>query len=215
MRLLPSISEPRTLKRRTFLARTGTALAGSRIALTLPAALATWATACTSRDEGAFRVLSAREAAELEAIASRILPSPEIGPESGPESGGEPSSDVGGASEAGVIHFIDAALADLESGSLEAVRSGLEALLASVEREHEGAAFSALPEPDQIAALEAIEETEFFGTVRYLTLAGMFSHPSYGGNRDEVGWRLIGFDLQGADQPPFGYYDADYMEKGA
>jgi len=195
----PLTSEPRALKRRTFLARTGTALAGSRIALSLPAALATWATACTARDEGAFRVLSAREAAELEAIAARIVP----------------SSDVGGASEAGVIHFIDAALADLESGSLEAVRSGLEALLASVEREHDGVTFSALSEADQIAALEAIEETEFFGAVRYLTLAGMFSDPSYGGNRGEVGWRLIGFDLQGADEPPFGYYDADYMEKGA
>ena len=200
MRLSSSTFGRRTLKRRTFLARTGTALAGSRIVLTLPAALATWATACTARDEGAaFRVLSVREAADLEAIASRIMP----------------SGEVGGASEAGVIHFIDAALADLESGSLEAVRSGLEGLLESVGSEHGGATFSALPEADQIAALEAIEETEFFGTVRYLTLAGMFSHPSYGGNRDELGWRLIGFDLQGPDQPPFGYYDADYVEKGA
>ena len=190
------------MKRRTFLARTGTALAGSRIALTLPAALATWATACTARDEGAFRVLSAREATELEAIAARILPS------------GDSSSDIAGASEAGVIHFIDAALSDLESGSLDAVRSGLDELLDSVGREHDGARFSALPEADQIAALEAIEDTEFFGAVRYLTLAGMFSNPSYGGNRDEVGWRMIGFE-QGAAQPPFGYYDADYMENGA
>jgi hypothetical protein len=43
----------------------------------------------------------------------------------------------------------------------------------------------------------------------------MFSNPSYGGNRDEVGWKLIGFEAPHPWQPPFGYYDADYAEKGA
>ena len=30
----------------------------------------------------------------------------------------------------------------------------------------------------------------------------------YGGNRDRVGWKLIGFEDRMAYQPPFGYYDA-------
>ena len=34
--------------------------------------------------------------------------------------------------------------------------------------------------------------------------------PEYGGNRDGVGWRMIGFVDEHAFQPPFGYYDRDY-----
>jgi hypothetical protein len=34
--------------------------------------------------------------------------------------------------------------------------------------------------------------------------------PEYGGNRDGLGWTLIGFDAQHMFQPPFGYYDRDY-----
>jgi hypothetical protein len=42
----------------------------------------------------------------------------------------------------------------------------------------------------------------------------MFSSPEYGGNRDKVGFELLGFTDQHAWQPPFGFYDADYTEKG-
>ena len=38
----------------------------------------------------------------------------------------------------------------------------------------------------------------------------MFSLPEYGGNRDGVGWKLLGFEDQHVFQPPFGYYDRDY-----
>ena len=34
---------------------------------------------------------------------------------------------------------------------------------------------------------------EFFGAVRLHTIEGMFCDPMYGGNRDCVGWKLIGF----------------------
>jgi hypothetical protein len=43
-----------------------------------------------------------------------------------------------------------------------------------------------------------------------LTLFGMFSTPSYGGNRDGAGWKLLGFEDMHAFQPPFGYYDRNY-----
>jgi hypothetical protein len=29
-----------------------------------------------------------------------------------------------------------------------------------------------------------------------------------------MGWDLIGFDHRHAWAPPFGYYDADYMQRG-
>jgi gluconate 2-dehydrogenase gamma chain len=46
--------------------------------------------------------------------------------------------------------------------------------------------------------------------VHFLTVAGMFALPGYGGNRDKLGWALLGFEDHHAWQPPFGYYDAAY-----
>jgi len=166
--------------------------------MSVPAILATSAAACRTRDEGRpFRVLSDPEAADLEAIAARILP----------------SGDSPGAREAGVIYFIDVALADLEAESLDLVREGLTELRREIRNDYGASSFVTLDEAQQIEALKAIQDTPFFGTVRYLTLAGMFSHPTYGGNRNEVGWDLIGFNQRPAP-PPFGYYDAEYSEKG-
>lgn len=187
------------MKRRAFLARTGAAIGGSRIAMSVPAILATSAAACRARDEGRpFRVLSDLEAADLEAISAQIVP----------------SGDSPGAREAGVIYFIDGALADLEAESLDLVRDGLAELRREIRSKYGVLSFAALDEAPQMEALDAVEDTPFFGSIRYLTLAGMFSHPTYGGNRNEVGWDLIGFDQRPAP-PPFGYYDAEYSEKGA
>jgi hypothetical protein len=41
-------------------------------------------------------------------------------------------------------------------------------------------------------------------------MLGMFTMPSYGGNRNGVGWKLIGFQDAHVFYPPFGYYDRDY-----
>jgi gluconate 2-dehydrogenase gamma chain len=38
---------------------------------------------------------------------------------------------------------------------------------------------------------------------------GFLADPSYGGNRGQVGWKLIGFEPKPAWKPPFGYYDAE------
>jgi gluconate 2-dehydrogenase gamma chain len=43
--------------------------------------------------------------------------------------------------------------------------------------------------------------------VRQHTIMGFFSNPQYGGNRDKMGWKLIGFEDAFVFQPPFGYYD--------
>jgi len=185
------------MHRRTFLIRSGRTLAGTGALFSLPAAVATWATACSPRETGRrFRVLTDSEGADIEAIAARIIP----------------SDDSPGAAEAGVIHFIDAALSEFEAESLAPLRSSLAELRADLQQTDGQPSFAALPVDRQIAVLRGIDQTEFFETIRYLTLAGMFSHPSYGGNRDEIGWRLIGFDSQGPKSPPFGYYDANYAE---
>ena len=186
--------------RRNFIANTGSALGGSWITLSLPAILATGSTASiAAREQQAFRVLTADEATEYEAIAAHIIP----------------SNDSPGAREAGVIYFIDTVLADIDPSIQAPLHRGLKDFREALLETHGVSLFSQLNRQQQIRALGIIENSEFFGTLRFLTLAGMFSDPSHGGNRDRVGWELIGFEGPGASQPPFGYYDADYVKKGA
>jgi gluconate 2-dehydrogenase gamma chain len=57
--------------------------------------------------------------------------------------------------------------------------------------------------------LHDIESTPFFQAIRFDTIVGTFALPSWGGNRDYMGWHLLGFEHQMRFQPPFGYYDAE------
>lgn len=187
------------MQRRNFLRHGGSALGGSLIALSMPAIMATANVAArAATEQSQFRVLSASEATELEAIAARIIP----------------SGESPGAREAGVIYFIDTVLADIEPEVTEPMRNGLANLHDLIHEAYDTSSFAALKQAQQIEALQAIEDTEFFGTVRFLTIAGMFCDPSHGGNREKVGWKLIGFEGPMGTQPPFGYYDADYARKG-
>jgi hypothetical protein len=180
------------MKRRTFITRSGQAFAGSWVALSLPAVMAAAAAAARAED-GAFRVLSPAEASEFDAIAAQIIP----------------SGETPGAREAGVIHFMDVALAGVAADALPKLREGLADLQASIAESYGTDTFAGLAPERQIEVLEGIEETPFFGTLRHLTVAGMFSDPVHGGNRDRVGWSLMGFEGPRPWQPPFGHYDAD------
>ena len=174
-------------------------MAGSWISMSLPAAMLTAAAAGKAGAQGdGFKTLTAIEASELEAIAAQIVP----------------SGETPGATEAGVIYFMDTALAGTKSDALKPIRAGLAPLQAESINKFGIEKFAGLDDAQKIELLTGIEETPFFETVRFLTLAGLFTNPSYGGNRDQVGWKLIGFDIQHASQPPFGYYDADYAAKG-
>ena len=46
---------------------------------------------------------------------------------------------------------------------------------------------------EQDRLLAGIERTRFFQLLRAHTIEGMFSDPVHGGNRDMVGWKLVGF----------------------
>jgi hypothetical protein len=139
--------------------------------------------------------LTAGEAADLEAVAAQIIP----------------TDDSPGAREAGVVYFIDRALATFLSQLAGDYRTQLGAFQAAVRQRHPSAgSFAALTSEQQIEYLKTVDETPFFSTTRLLTLLGMFSQPQYGGNRNEVGWKLIGFEDAHVFRPPFGYYDRDY-----
>ena len=80
-------------------------------------------------------------------------------------------------------------------------------------RIHEAASFAALTSERQIEFLHTVDTTPFFEQARLLTLCGMFSSPTYGGNRDGIGWKLMGFEDQHVFEPPFGYYDRGYPDE--
>jgi gluconate 2-dehydrogenase gamma chain len=139
--------------------------------------------------------LTAAEAADIEAVAAQIIP----------------TDDTPGAREAGAVYFIDRALATFLSRLASDYRVRLAEFQATFREQHPGApSFASLTSEQQVEYLKTVDHTPFFDTTRLLTLLGMFSMPAYGGNRDGVGWKLMGFEVQHAFQPPFGYYDRDY-----
>jgi gluconate 2-dehydrogenase gamma chain len=132
------------------------------------------------------------EAREIEAVAAQILP----------------SGETPGAREAGVLYFIDRALATFARETRPVYRKGLRTLSGKC-RALGAARFSDLQPDRQIELLKSIEKTTFFETVRFHTIAGFFGSPDHGGNRDLVGWKLIQFQDEPSFEPPFGYYDAE------
>jgi gluconate 2-dehydrogenase gamma chain len=183
------VFEPESLSRRGFLRA-----AGSAAWLTSwPAVLAAAEQAAAARDAGAaFEILAPDEAADLAAIAAQIFP----------------TDALPGANEAGVVYFMDSALGSFMAGAREPVLAGLRALNAKAAAVQPAARFAQLPAAEQTRLLQAQEPSPFFGTVRFMTVAGMFALPVYGGNRSHAGWKMLGFEHQMAWQPPFGHYDA-------
>jgi hypothetical protein len=51
--------------------------------------------------------------------------------------------------------------------------------------------------------------------LQFATVVGFLCNPEDGGNRDMLGWKLIGFDHAPTHSPPFGYYDAQYLAEQA
>jgi len=139
--------------------------------------------AASSAQPVKFEFFDHQSALDVAAIARQILP----------------SGDTPGADEAGVVYFIDRALATFESDKQDVYRQGLHGLKG----------IANLSNDKQIEMLRSIEKTDFFELVRTHTLLGFLGNPGYGGNRGKVGWKQIGFDDRMAFTPPFGYYDAE------
>lgn len=183
------------LTRRLFLQGS----AGAAFARTgLAGLLAIAESACTARDESAaFATLSVDEAREFEAIAARILP----------------TTDTPGAREAGVIWFMDKAFGSFGAEFYAGAKTGLAEFQSAIAASFPGAQkFSDLDEADQDRYLQTQQDSEFFRLMRTSTILGFFSMNKYGGNRDDIGWKLLGLPSgHAAWQPPFGYYDAEYV----
>lgn len=139
-----------------------------------------------------LRFFAEAEALDIGAAAARIMPSDETGP---------------GASEAGVVIYIDRQLASaygrdryrytqppFDAGPPELgwqgretprdiYRTGLQLI----------AGIHLLSSDVQDAKLRQIETNPFFTLLRSHTIEGMFCDPMHGGNIDMLGWQMIGF----------------------
>jgi len=147
-----------------------------------------------------FAFLDSTTVSQIEAIACQIIPDDE----------------TPGAKQAGVIYFIDGALAGYDQDKRDLYKRGLaESQTKRAEMFPSSTSIAGLAKDQQIALLKAIEKTEFFQQVRQHTVLGFFGHPKYGGNREMVGWKLIGVEHQMQYQPPFGYYDAEASREGS
>jgi hypothetical protein len=119
----------------------------------------------------------------LEAAAQRLIPADGSGP---------------GAGEAGAIAYLERALAGPYSHHGGAYRRGV-AALDEASRAAGGGSFAALEPRRQDGVLAALESSEdaleraFFELLRAHVIEGMFGDPSWGGNIDRAGWRLLGY----------------------
>jgi gluconate 2-dehydrogenase gamma chain len=133
-----------------------------------------------------------RQAAEIDAFAARIIPTDE----------------TPGAREAGVMHFIDRSLTTWAKAQQPVFTDGLRQLPEQVGAKFPGQTrLAALSAGDQDEVLKSIEQTPFFQAMRFATICGMFALPTYGGNRNYAGWRLVGEPLLADFKAPFGWYD--------
>jgi gluconate 2-dehydrogenase gamma chain len=189
----------RPIDRRGFLSGAGTSAAAAWLTANYPALAVAADSHARLLASGtmpkSFSALSKPDAATIEAITSRIVPSEGEGP---------------GAREAHVVNFIDQGLANNLLQDIEAaLRTGLKEFAVAASRA-DGRDFTQLSAAEQDAFLHTREDTEFFESLQFLTSIGMFALPAYGGNASEQGWQLLGFEDTHAFAPPFGHYDRDY-----
>ncbi len=130
------------------------------------------------------------------------------------------------------MYFADYVLTAINPEQQKDFRGALAALHAATLKAQPGAAsFASLSSEKQIAVMKAMDkaagagngiaaesglggkDAEAFAGLRAMVLTGTFCDPSLHGNRDKIGWNLIGFNDQAYWAPPFGYYDAHQEEK--
>ena len=140
----------------------------------------------------AMKFFNASEARTLDAVASRIIPGNDSDP---------------GAKEADAVVFIDESLAGSYQELRPLYREGIR-LLDAFAMDEKGGLFTSLSVDSQDEILSQIDDSGdvipsvgamyeilpyFFAVVCEHVLQGFFCDPSYGGNKNAVGWKLVGF----------------------
>jgi gluconate 2-dehydrogenase gamma chain len=182
----------------------GTAASGAAEGAARPAAAAAPA-------PPARRFFTPAETRFVDAAVARLIPNDELGP--GALEAGVPGYldlQLGGAWGAGERLYRSGPFREGVPGQgyqlpftpAELFRTALRAIDEDVRRRH-GTTFDRLSGPDQDAYLTALQQGTvdlgpvpskvFFQSLLAMTIEGYFADPVYGGNRDMVAWRMIGF----------------------
>jgi gluconate 2-dehydrogenase gamma chain len=156
----------RSLTRRRFfqVALTATA-AGSLVSCSRPGGGPYW------------RFFTAAEAKTADAICEQIIP----------------ADDAPGASQAGVVRFIDLQLTKHYKKHQAAYRKGIAAVDDS-SRSRFKKAFVELSAAEQTEVLMDLESNDdaFFALIRTHTMQGFYGDSRHGGNAGAVSWRMLG-----------------------
>ena len=209
--------------RRTFLQQGALGIGFALLSAVTPEALrAAHASASKAADtKAAFRFFNAEEAADVVAFGAQIIP----------------TDDSPGATEAHAVYFIDHALIEFAPQDQTRVRAAIQALndLAVKHSGHTSVRFAQLSPSDQFELTKKFQSSfpavnggydpsnngmnssgnNYFELLRTYIITGFLSDPDLGGNKDMIGWKVIGFDGSSAHQPPFGYYDAELLKSQA
>ena len=157
----------------------------------------------SSPDSGALTYFNDFQARTVEAITERIIPGDNANP---------------GATQAGVVYYIDRAISGFSTGLQPVYRLGLRELERFCERGRSAQFVDLTTEQqdeivrrflgneirgDQTAPNDKESGTSdeidlgllrsLFAVIREHAIEGYFCDPVYGGNRGAVGWRLVGF----------------------
>jgi len=142
--------------------------------------------AATGPADESFVVFTTQQGRTVDAIAERMIPSDALGP---------------GAHDAGVVFYIDRALAGPYAHLKDVYRAGLAGVDAYSQATHR-ATFLNLDAERQDAVLRAMDQAKatgftapsakgFFEMLWQHVREGMFCDPSQGGNRNFIGWKLL------------------------
>lgn len=169
-----------------------------------------------------YRYFTATEAAFVEAAVARLIPADELGP-GAKEAGAAYFIDrqLMGAFGNAASWYMQGPWSDGEETQgyqsrmtpAQLYRAAIKAIDQHCRDNFNGKSFSAL-DPDQQdkvltglekgdIKLDAVKSKSFFEVFLQNTIEGFFSDPLYGGNRDMVGWKLIGFPGARYDYRPY------------
>jgi gluconate 2-dehydrogenase gamma chain len=208
--------------RRTFLQQGALGLGFALLSAVTPEALrAAHASASkAAHTKAGFRFFTTEEAADVVAFGAQIIP----------------TDDTPGATEAHAVYFIDHALIEFAPEDQTRVRAAVHALNDLVKQSgHASTRFSQLSPTDQFELTKKFQSSfpatnggydpsnngmnssgsNYFELLRAYIITGFLSDPDLGGNKDMIGWKVIGFDGNSAHRPPFGYYDAELLKSQA
>lgn len=136
------------------------------------------ATVSCGGQKSRYRFLTNAEAETLAAICDVIIP---------------PDQDPG-ASEAGVVQFIDRQLDGFNKKLRKQYRAGI-ALVDTLAQSRYGKSYSKLVPTDQEQILTGAECRRFFELAVSHTMQGYYGSPRHGGNRNWASWRMLGIPL--------------------